>query len=283
MLASGETTDYKLPPQLNGGRGNYVRTGTVGDGSCFFHAVFFAHSPSYANKPDDKKGLIVQRLRRRLEERLTKQKWASLGSGAVAVLDFQIQLNKLLESFHQKEKEGLEDLIAHAIPYKVLDEKVLPSAYENSDTLEKCKVAIMERAEEYLQSQLESVTSENGALADKAKRLHQKATEWLESMIASAEDRAFKKFSNKIRAAQVDDSMIEYVSDFLGQDIAFIDFEENRPYKRGGMKGRPMMVLIWIGRSHYEVLGRLSRGRNGEKCIERIFPKNDPLTISFST
>lgn len=68
---------YELPPDVVQrwfANGRYGRMGTIGDGSCFFHSICYAlDSQDYVAKPRQERRTMVQKLRKGLAKRLTKE------------------------------------------------------------------------------------------------------------------------------------------------------------------------------------------------------------------
>ena len=66
-----------------------VRTGTIGDGSCFFHSLLHATEKRYTCMPVPKRRNFVSVLRAKMADKVSKEEWEVLGSGLVSKIPFQ--------------------------------------------------------------------------------------------------------------------------------------------------------------------------------------------------
>ena len=123
-----------------------IRTGTIGDGSCFFHSLLHSiNSGSYPKLPESKQIEQVEVLRKNLSNNLTKDQWYKLGDMDVSfeavstsirnffdkVYDYLNnpgqELNKhlreiLTDTFFKNCKEHYE-LITQILPYEDTENK----------------------------------------------------------------------------------------------------------------------------------------------------------------
>ena len=58
---------------------NLVRTGALGGGSCFFHALMTSMSSSYRKSKKDKKINLVKQTRLKISEKLDISTWKKIG------------------------------------------------------------------------------------------------------------------------------------------------------------------------------------------------------------
>ena len=77
MLRPGKLERYLVGDTI------MVRTGTIGDGSCFFHSVHYALSEKYRAMNDDQKREYIQRVRNHIADSLTVPIVKNLGKGTV--------------------------------------------------------------------------------------------------------------------------------------------------------------------------------------------------------
>jgi hypothetical protein len=78
-----ETKIYLLP-SINPGDYNIVRTGTIAEGSCFFHSLLRSYNSIYSALNSNDKRKYVSLLRQALSASLTKSEWKHIGNGEVS-------------------------------------------------------------------------------------------------------------------------------------------------------------------------------------------------------
>ena len=79
--------------------GDFIRTGVVGDGSCFFHSVLYSCTPEYRKLTIPERMCLVEDLRRLISKEVTVDIWLSLGNGEVAKLAYQTHLARILDKY----------------------------------------------------------------------------------------------------------------------------------------------------------------------------------------
>ncbi len=67
---------------------NLVRTGVLGEGSCFFHALMYSDE-TYRNSNDKIKEKYVRKIRKRFADELTQTDWEVMGNSVVSNMLFQ--------------------------------------------------------------------------------------------------------------------------------------------------------------------------------------------------
>ena len=71
-IKSGETEKVNFPFI----RDDFLRFGTIGDGSCFFHAICIClNIPEYINRSNSEKEFYIKCLRKVVSEKITLEKW----------------------------------------------------------------------------------------------------------------------------------------------------------------------------------------------------------------
>ena len=78
-----------------------VRTGTIGDGSCFFHSILHAYSKKYALMDNDERCAFVHHLRTSMAGNIDKDKWEALGDGLISKIQFQEKMNSIISCFYK--------------------------------------------------------------------------------------------------------------------------------------------------------------------------------------
>ena len=82
-----------------------VRTGTIAEGSCFFHSLLHGYSGEYSSL--DRNGCMrfVRILRASMAEKITRERWEDLGDGLISRIPFQEKVLQCIHNFY----EFLED------------------------------------------------------------------------------------------------------------------------------------------------------------------------------
>ena len=83
------------------GKDVLVRTGTIGEGSCFFHALLHAYSKDYVSMNTCGRMKFVKRLRSSIARKIDKGRWESLSNGLIAKIPFQEYVNTILSDFYR--------------------------------------------------------------------------------------------------------------------------------------------------------------------------------------
>lgn len=86
-LPVNKTVVFNSP--LEGDDDTLVRTGTIGEGSCFFHSVLYGCSKDYASQDRQNRMKIVERLRASIAGNITKESWEDMSGGLIAKIPYQ--------------------------------------------------------------------------------------------------------------------------------------------------------------------------------------------------
>ena len=143
------------------GKDVLVRTGTIAEGSCFFHALMHAYSKDYVTMNNDGRLKFIKKLRASISRKIDKSQWEKLSDGLISKVSFQENVNSILYEFYRFVKRGgvgrtksvrkvIRDLINNDIEsYKLVTEMVpfeegfekniLPTVYNKckEDSLDK--------------------------------------------------------------------------------------------------------------------------------------------------
>lgn len=299
MLPVNKTVVFWSPIE---GEDVLVRTGTIAEGSCFFHALLFAYSKEYVSMDIPERMKFVKRLRASMAGKINRESWEEIGGGLIAKIPFQENVNDILLNFYRflnddnkargratkhviKQLIGEDDdefevykLIAELIPFNEgFEQKILPNAYSKSEEgkIEECCKEIVSETITYLKSreELKSVTKE------KVKYIKDVVKKLLTLVLKEAEDFAYKSYVKGLKnvSEDVDSYTIGLISERFKRDIYFLDGNNRMPYNNSSttdnLKNRKSMIVLWIGKNHYEIVGRLLPGNR----IQREFDHDDPL------
>lgn len=222
---------------------NLVRTGTLKDGSCYFHSILHALSLTYRKMDNPTRKTLVKNIRNLISEKLTIEKWLTLGKGEIAKVSFQTTVLPFLSPY-------LKD---HQISIKVFEDKILPSAFqfnEDIDTL----------------------------ITNLAKTLENKIPK-IKDILKDCKRYCYNQYRQSLKELNswIHVDTIEFISNYFNRDIYIIDAKTRMPYVLSGhnqlFKKRKSLIILWIDQCHYEILGTLQ----SNNTVIRQFEFNDPL------
>ena len=284
------------------GKDVLVRTGTIGEGSCFFHALLHAYSKDYVSMNTNGRMKFVKRLRSSIARKIDKGRWEGLSNGLIAKIPFQENVNTILSDFYRfiarggsgrtksvrkvirslikDEKTDTEayKLVTEMVPVdKGFEKNILPSAYEkcNENGLSECKKTVVQYAVKYYKKEFEKL---KGQLSEERISYYVSKLESLTSaVVEEAESAAYTEYIESLHdtSMDVDSYTIGLISEKFNRDIYFIDARTRMPYRDASenIRKRKSIIVMWTGGCHYEIVGRLLAGNR----IQREFEFRDPL------
>lgn len=305
MIAPNKTVVFWSPVE---GDDVLVRTGTIGEGSCFFHSLLYGFSKEYVSMDDDGRKKFVRRLRASMAGKVNKQSWEEIGGGLIAKIPFQENVNyillnvylfltnntnskgrstkKVMKKLLQTNEDNTEvyTLLTELIPLeKGFEQIILPEAYSQTEKLNinACKNAIIKRSIKFLYKKSEIKLLDE----KKAKYIENCLHKLLKEILDEAEESAFQNYVKGLEnvSEEVDTYTIGLISDRFNRDIYIIDGKTRLPYNNSStshtLKGRKSLIVLWIGDNHYEIVGRLLPGNR----IQREFSHTDPIIHKLYT
>lgn len=307
LLPVNKTVVFYSPVE---GKDVLVRTGTIGEGSCFYHALLHAYSKEYVSMDIKGRKKFVQRLRSSMARKVDKNRWESLSNGLIAKIPFQENINIILNDFYRFISRGktgrtksvrkvirevIQDdneddieaykLVTEMVPLEEGFEKtILPTAYEkcSDDGISKCKKVILKVSLNYYRKEFKKLGDE---LEEERVNFYiSKLEKLINSVVNEAENSSYSEYIESIQDAtmEVDAYTIGLISEKFNRDIYFIDARNRMPYRDGGndnIKKRKAIIVMWTGGCHYEIVGRLLPGN----IIKREFDFNDTLIKKIYT
>lgn len=304
VLPVNDTVVFYSPMQGDQDSGTtLVRTGTLGEGSCFYHSVLHACSKEYASASISKRLDLVKKLRSNLAGTMNRVEWEDLSGGLIARLPFEENINNILSGVYswvvngsrtnsksvdkivKTDNSDFIEIITELIPLEDGFEKViLPKGYAASEgaSLNACKRAIRKEIVCYL-----GTRPDIGKLSDnKLSNLKKIVLNFADKIFEEAEKIAYTEYVNGLQdvSEDVDQQTIGLLSDKFERDIYFIDAGTRMPYQNASsnanLKGRRSVIVLWINEAHYEIVGRLVDSEYG-RTVQREFSHNDPLIRKF--
>lgn len=300
ILPVNKTVVFYSPVE---GKDVLVRTGTIGDGSCFFHALLHAYSKDYVSMNGNGREKFVKKLRSSIAQKIDKERWEGLSNGLIAKIPFQENVNTLLSDFYRfisRGKSGRTKSVRKVIRNVIKDEKhdteayklvtemvkldegfekiILPSAYEkcNDDLVSSCKKTVVKYAVKYYTKEFEKL--EGQLEKERVDFYISKLENLVSSIVEEADSSAYTEYIESLHDASmdVDSYTIGLIGEKFNRDIYFIDSKTRMPYRIGGKETyqkRKSIVVMWTGGCHYEIVGKLLPGNR----IQREFDHRDPL------
>ena len=298
ILPVNKTTVFYSPLE---GKEVLVRTGTIGDGSCFFHSLLHAYSKDYVQMDNDDRIKFVHRLRASMAGRVNKETWQELGGGLIAKIPFQEKVNSILLNFYRfinndpkcrgksvknviksliggdQNKMELYELIFELIPFdEGFEKNILPKAYTKCEDglIDLCKTEIVNQSIKYI----DNINTLQNVDPEKIKYIRDTLFTFVNTLVDEAENSAFKEYVNGLKniSDEIDSYTIGLISERFNRDIYFIDSSTRMPYRMGGsdnLKNRKSLIIMWVDQNHYEIIGRLLPGNR----IQREFNSDDQL------
>ncbi len=286
-----------------------VRTGTIAEGSCFFHSLLHACSSEYTSMDKKERMKFVRRLRASMAGKIDRNSWQEMGNGLISKVPYQENFNKILTNFSsflinhdetskirgRTSRRTVKHFIKNDQDYelfKLLNELVpindgfekiiLPKAYDSTSgkKIDRCTKAIIKETLTYLDS-LQEFKAINEKQQD---YLATKLFDLITYIGKEAENEAFENYVKSLENTRedIDSSTLELISDRFNRDIYFLDGSTRLPYNHcpnaNSIKGRRSIIIIWIDHNHYEIVGRLLPGNR----IQREFSADDPIVQKFN-
>jgi hypothetical protein len=270
MLPNGTSAVLKstLVPELaeKGLEYKLVRTGTIGDGNCFFYSVMQAIVPGYKNlsKPEQEK--LVTEYRKSLN--VTKEEWLGIWHGNFARIG-----QAEFPGFDTRFWNYLQDEVSGYMARRNHIEAAV-GQYGIKNFLQALG------ARQYANMDLPRFIAEIRKVFPTFIRNEEHRAEaiaQLDALIERSMNEAYTSFIGLVKAcgSWVGQEVLDLVSQNKERDIYILNDADGAPYPTECLhvKGRKSIILLFQGGSHYECVGRqLANG-----SIQREFESDDPL------
>ena len=226
---------------------SFTRLDTIGDGSCFFHAVFMGIYDNYNNSDTRHRIDIVKRFRGLLSDSISISQWESLNNGKLALSE----LCHFLSSTYKYNTSFSEFLLDAQLTSNSLDEFV--SLLKTNKFARKIVINI----DTIKQSLFETYK----------KKLANPAV-W-------------------VGTEPTDVDAIQLLGDFLGIDIYIFSVYKKMPYVLpchssfsyllDTHKRRPAVFVLNTGNTHFESMGIFQYYTSGDRYVKKMFYPNDSV------
>ena len=283
-----------------------VRTGTIAEGSCFFHALLHAVSSEYSGMNKSGRMKFVRKLRASLAGKVDKETWEEMGNGILSKIPFQENVHSILTNFYKfilnvngtdkikgkstrriiskflvDDKDfDLFVILLEIVSLQTLEQDILPKAY-NATANKKIKTSCKEIINQII-NYLDS-SSEFKSLSETQQDLiAQKMIKFITAVQHEAEKEAFEHYVKSLENvhSEIDSSTLELISNRFNRDIYFLNASTRLPYNycpNLNIKNRRSVIILWIDDNHYEIVGRLLPGNR----IQREFATDDVIIQKF--
>jgi hypothetical protein len=217
-----------------------VRTGTIGDGNCFYHAFLRATKSGYKRANREAKLEMIQELRDKIAATITPQ--AFQAQGELMRMLFFTELNRFLSEFTKTDT---------VLPLQAYEKIIHTSIQSNDFYYTFC--TLVEEQSGY----------ERNAL--------------FTEMFTKAHQQAYESFVEGIRTmgSLVESVHLSFISQALHKNFVFIDGNTLEPYPASTIYDPALksIIMLWIEETHYEIVGKLLP----ESIIQRIFTDSDEV------
>lgn len=235
----------------------YVRTGTHGDGSCFYHSYLRATKLQYKYSNYEDRCVYVKRLRENLAEKVTNESLSKLNGKELRRMLFMTILRE--ETLNGFPPDQFGNLLNKIINLGEILDSVSTSEgnfyfqyLEKINTLGEIKI---------------------GKNYEKFKKYIAK---WCYDIFRSVGEKVLEHFKAKILHDQVSSIEIEFIARQLECNFLFVSDHNGGkiyPFSANIDPSWPYIVLLWNSESHYEIIGEM----RPDKTVARTFTENDEL------
>lgn len=280
---------------------NIIRTGTVGEGSCFIHSVLKGlNIDNYSSISEKEKKKYVEKLRKKISDSITLDYYKN-HYFIIASFNLSRTLStflKVLYKFINNPEEFLvktegisfltdvinNNMIVFKMMTTVISEKDFVDIIENP--LITSSNTIDEYIEKYdiilFKSFIEKIEEEGIKLSDENLNICKtKIKNFVYSTCNSIIEKDFINYKKQLKNTGVwcSDLSFGIVSDYLNVDVYFIDINKKSVYIDNVVKrnNRPSVVIGWVNQSHFENIGVLEG-----KHITRLFNPDHPFIIKIN-
>ena len=298
LLHSFNTDEYSL-----------IRTGTIGDGSCFFHSILTALSATYRNSSNGIKKSYIKKFRKKIADTFDMNDWHSF-SGMEMLVQNMIHKHIKNTFTNQLDTDSIGMSIRCICSFDRLDRDILPRAFDLLSKKYKQNVTennYIEDLTNYIVNYItiftsttipEEDTEENrdketltypfvskrwGACIENRDEVLTQFKTRLNRVLKASEKDIFEKFKESVTkvGSWVDnDILVKHVSDMFNINIMILDGQTNKPYTIAIRREdtRPYIMLYYIPGIHFEGMGVYN---HNTKYIQRKFTNDSDIVKWF--
>lgn len=233
-----------------------IRTGTIGDGSCFFHSVLKAIYHDYSCAPKDDKIKIIKQVRKEISRSLTLDDFLLLSQGDLAKLKVDMCFDELsYDFFHSDDCPTIYKSIRKGISYETF-EKLKTEAHCESKTIE-------EFCNNFIDTIHRNVSIRSSTIF-----------KFISGLAKTSIQESYKKFKSDIRddSYWADYTMFNLVADYFNINIHFLN--ESGDVIQGATviyPNRKNVIILNLYNTHFESIGYKEYGSPHSGVITRLF------------
>lgn len=259
---------------------NMVRTGTYGDGNCFFHALLRAIDTGYRRQNSYHFHLkLVERFRQDISEWITHEHFQALGKGEQLRLSFLTELNELLDKNYNQIDQHPSPVIR--IIYKLIskeeiEKQVIPESINKSNFY----LAFCSQMESLVRKKLTTVNQ------SKVDALCKELITHFIQIFKTVHDNSLENFKRKFSkmGEYTDSTQMECIARYTGYNFIFIHHEQDNQPVQGLThivsfdSNLKTLIFLWVDENHFEIIGELE----DKNLINRVFDSKDPVVELLS-
>lgn len=296
----------KIEHPYNTNTHSIIKTGTVGDGSCFFHSIMTALSATYRSSDIHVKKRYIKKFRKRISDTFDMNGWHTF-PGMEMLVQNNIYKNMKHRFTTDLERSPLHTKMRCLCSFSRLDMDILPRAFdllsikykeplsENNyiNDLYTYIVTYIEifsghRASEIHNKDKETLTKPYvqkrwDANIDNREEVLELFRESIKNILEVSEKEIFEEFKESVKNVSVwieNDILVKHVCDMIKINILIWNSREEKPYNLPirRVKGRPYIILHYIPGLHFEGMGLYS---HETRHIQRKFSELDKIVTYF--
>ena len=305
----GVMENKRLHHSFNHDEYTLIKTGTVGDGSCFFHSILTALSTTYRKSDTRIKRNYIKKFRKKISETFNISDWHTF-PGMEMLVQNMIYTNIKNKFTNQISRDPNSITIRCICPFGRLDTQILPRAFdllskkykqnvdENDYIEDLCGYIVRyidiftgdtepdedtedNRDKETLEQPF--VPSRWGACIEHRESVLDAFRQQIEEILRVSENQIFEKFKESVMTVSTwvdNDILVKHVSDMFKINIMILNSQTNEPYSMAIQydDSRPYILLYYIPQIHFESIGVHDNHTN---TIYRKFNKSDSIVKWF--
>lgn len=291
QLSVDETRKFDTPLYKN-----VVRTGTVGDGSCLFHAILKGLDPDYSALSVSEKKKYIKKFRQDLSQNITIDYYKHQ-LNVISRLNLDLELTKFFEVFYKFIEDpstflkGENKLFSKITSNNTIAYQIITTVLPLSDLIsirDLRSISGTSDVDEYTQKLYEEVSmafakgiKEFDIEEEKVEICQEKLKELIFQVCEYLIDKEFKEYIRDLMNVSEwgGDYMLRLISHNMDIDIYFINVNTKQLYNRGCddvVSGKRRAVVIgWIDDTHFESIGVSPSGKTSD--IQRVFEPDHPF------
>lgn len=305
ILPVNKTVVFNSP--VEGQEDVLVRTGTISEGSCFFHSILHGTSREYVSLKKKDRLKLVLKLKASMIGKVNIDTWEDVDGGdIIAKSSFKELLHLTVQNFSKYLDNNKLDISGRATRKAI---KLLVTNDEEYEVykilftiipIEKIISIIDSTFEEYPQLKIKDISTkivENILIVFKnnpeIQNVNSSKKDYLSNLFEillkvickETHKEAFKMYKNGLENTKdtLNSYSVNFIKSRLNINLYFIDGKSRLPihmeYSKNNGENKKTLILICINNKHYEIVGRLLPGNR----IQREFDSDDPLIEKINT